>query len=60
MAEGCKEKLDPEFVKWILWKGRTKKAKARYNELISQYKDKVIVIKNQKQLSKFIQDMKNK
>ena len=60
MAEGCKEKLDLEFVKWILWKGRTKKAKARYNELISQYKDKVIVIKNQKQLNKFIQDMKNK
>lgn len=60
MAEGCKEKLDPEFIKWILWKGRTKTARSRYNKLISQYEDKVIVIKNQKQLSKFIQDTKSK
>lgn len=25
MAEGCNEKLDFEFVKWILWKGRSRR-----------------------------------
>ena len=58
MAEGCTEKFDFEFIKWILWEGRTKSARDRYNNLISQYKDKVVVIKNQKQLDAFIQGVK--
>ncbi len=59
MAKGCKEKFDLEFVKWILWEGRTKQAKDRYKGLISQYGEKVIVIKNQKQLDKYIQSVSN-
>ena len=45
MAEGCKEKFDLEFAKWILWDGRRKSAKERYKGLISKYGDKAIVIK---------------
>ncbi len=59
MAEGCKEKFDLEFIKWILWQGRKKQSKERYKRLVSQYPDKVIVIKNQKQLDKYIQSLKN-
>lgn len=59
MAEGCKEKFDLEFAKWILWEGRSKRAKDRYKSLISQYGEKVIVIKNQKQLDKYIQSVSN-
>ena len=58
MGEGCNEKLDWEFIKWVLFDGRTKRAKNRYNSVISRYSEKVIVVKNQKQLdeclSKFI------
>lgn len=54
MAVGCKEKLDSEFIKWILFSGRTKKKKEKFRQLISQYKDKVVVIKNQKQLDKYV------
>ena len=54
MAVGCKEKLDSEFIKWILFSGRTKKRKEKFRQLISQYKDKVVVIKNQKQLDKYV------
>ena len=50
MADGCKEKLDWEFVKWILRDGRSKTARARYQGVISRYPDKTIVIKNQRQL----------
>lgn len=50
MCKGCNEKIDWEFVKWILHDGRTKHTKKRYNSVISQYKEKVIVVKNQKQL----------
>ena len=54
MAEGCNEKFDTEFAKWILWKGRSPESKKRYSQVISQYHDKIIVIKNQKQLSNYI------
>ena len=50
MAEGCKEKLDWEFIKWILRDGRSKSARERYGWVIDQYPDKTIVIKNQRQL----------
>ena len=51
MGPGCKEKLDWEFVKWILRDGRSKTAKDRYSWVISRYGDKVIVVKNQRQLN---------
>ena len=50
MAEGCKEKLDWEFVTWVLWKGRTKEARQRYQSVLSRYPEKTIVVKNQRQL----------
>ena len=55
MAEGCKEKFDFEFVKWILWEGRTKRARERYRGMISKYGEKAIVIRNQKELDRYIQ-----
>jgi len=58
MGEGCTEKFDLEFIKWILCDGRTKKARDRYSGLISRYKEKAVVIKNQKQLDAFIQGVK--
>ena len=51
MGPGCKEKLDWEFIKWILRDGRSQSAKDRYSWVISRYGDKVIVIKNQRQLN---------
>lgn len=54
MAEGCKEKFDWEFIKWILWDGRTKRAKDRYKNVISQYSEKVVIIRNQKQLDTYV------
>lgn len=57
MAEGCNEKIDWEFVKWILWKGRSKQAKERYKNVRETYPEKVIVIKNQKQLNQYMKEM---
>ncbi|MBE6665938.1 MAG: DNA topology modulation protein [Ruminococcaceae bacterium] len=53
MAEGCNEKFDFEFIKWILWEGRSKRARKRYANVISQYPKKTVVIKNQKQLDSY-------
>ena len=57
MGQGCNEKFDLEFMKWILWKGRTKEANDRYQWILSQYGHKSTVIRNQKQLDAFMKTL---
>lgn len=54
MAEGCCEKFDWEFIRWILWEGRSEKAQKRYQYVASSYPRKTIVLKNQAQLDQFL------
>lgn len=54
MAEGCVEKFDWEFAKWILWQGRSRQTRARYRRVIAQYKNKTVVVKNQRQLNAYM------
>lgn len=54
MAEGCNEKFDWEFTKWILWLGRDRKSRERFHRVAAQYKDKAVIIKNQKQLDAYL------
>lgn len=53
MGEGCNEKLDWEFVKWVLRDGRKQKTKDLFSRIQIQYADKVVVIKNQRELDAF-------
>lgn len=57
MAVGCNEKLDFDFIKWILWGGRSKVLRLRYEEVISRYPNKVFQIENQKELDRFISNL---
>ncbi|MBQ4429760.1 MAG: DNA topology modulation protein [Clostridia bacterium] len=50
MTEGCEEKIDLEFIKWILHDGRTREIKANYERLAKQYPEKFIRCKNDRQL----------
>lgn len=54
MAAGCPEKMDAEFARWILWNSRTRKARARYRNLCTTYPDKMIILRNQRELSRFM------
>ncbi len=54
MAEGCVEKFDFEFAKWILVDGRSKKYKERYKSICSKYKDKVIICKDKSDVRKLL------
>ena len=58
MAEGCNEKLDAEFIKWVLWKGRTKKTRELFESVVKMYPGKSTVIRNQKQLDVFYEKLK--
>lgn len=53
MTEDCPEKLDLEFIWWILYAGRTREYKKRYRNVLKRYASKTIVIKNQRQLTAF-------
>lgn len=53
MGEGCEEKIDLEFVWWILHAGRTKEKKEKFQKMLEQYSGKCVVIKNQRQLTAF-------
>ncbi|MEG2388741.1 MAG: DNA topology modulation protein [Clostridia bacterium] len=55
MAAGCAEKFDWEFARWILHDGRTKRRRAHNADIARQYKDKCVVLKNQRQLDQFMQ-----
>lgn len=56
MGEGCNEKIDFDFVLWVLFKGRTRQVRERYRQVIKNYGDKVVVIKNQRQIDSFEQN----
>lgn len=54
IAEGCIEKIDLEFIWWVFYAGRTSKKRKKYKEIVEQYRDKTIVLKNQRQLDEFL------
>lgn len=53
MTEGCDERLNFEFLNWVFFKGRDRKKKEFYNNVIKKYSQKAVIIKNQKQLNEF-------
>lgn len=53
-APGCEEKLDAEFVRWILHDGRTAKKRAQVEAIREKYPEKYVMIRNQRELNDFI------
>ena len=53
-ADGCNEKLDAAFVRWILHDGRTKQRRARYRRVAERYPQKFVSIKNQRALTAYM------
>ena len=54
MASGCTERLDWEFIRWILWDGRTKTTKSHYQKVRQTYPEKFIELQNQVQLTDYV------
>ena len=57
MAAGCPERFDWDFIRWILWDGRTKNAKERYQRVQENYPEKVIVLRSQKEMEYFLENL---
>lgn len=56
IAEGCKEKIDRSFFKWV-WNFK-KNAKPRIFEKLKKYENtkNILIFKNRKQLNKFLKE----
>lgn len=54
IAEGCEEKIDAEFLRWILFDGRSRAKQAHAAEILQTYPGKTTMLKNQRQLSEFM------
>ena len=54
MGEGCPEKLDAEFIRWVLFDGRKKNTRKRYLNLKTEYPEKATVLRNQKQVDNWL------
>ncbi len=54
MADGCIEKVDLEFVLWVLWKGRTPERRARLAGLALRFPDKTAVLRRPGDVAAFL------
>ena len=59
MAKGCIEKMDLEFIWWILHEGRTKKRRNHYKQIERDFKDKIVILKNPKEVDLYLQKIVN-
>ena len=55
MAAGCPERFNWEFIRWILWDGRSKSAKERYKGVQETYPEKIIVLRSQREIDNFLE-----
>ena len=53
----CPEKLDAEFMRWLLYKGRTLKKREVFKNLLSISSGKKYIFKNRKQLEKHLSSL---
>lgn len=54
MTEGCNEKIDAEFTKWIFFGGRTAEKRKDYRRLCEEYAGRVTVLKKQRDTDRYL------
>ena len=54
MGEGCEEKVDAAFVRWVLWEGRSRKIRQNYARIAARYPEKTLILRNQRALDAYM------
>lgn len=57
MADGCAEKMDLEFVWWLLWKGRTRQKWEKFQKVVEQYPEKTVVLRCQRDIDRYLEGL---
>ena len=58
MTEGCDEKLDGEFIRWVLWKGRGKAQRRNFADIAARWSEKCVILRNQRELDAYLQTIR--
>lgn len=58
MADGCNEKLDLEFARWVLFNGRTAKRREKFKRASEEFPEKTVILRNRRQLNAFLEKLK--
>ena len=58
MGEGCTEKFDLEFAKWILTGGKRRKRNLEFMKFIKESGKKTYIFKNNREINKFLEGLK--
>lgn len=58
MARGCNEKVDREFLRWVLYEGRTKEKRAVLKAVKKRYPRKTVILRNQRQIDCFVSGLR--
>lgn len=56
MAEECPEKFDLEFIRWILFEGRTRRVRQEYREICEKYRGKTRVCRSRREVRALLQN----
>ncbi len=54
LAENCPEKIDAEFLSWVLWKGRDRRRRNHFKQIAQRYADKIVVLKSPWAVNRFL------
>ena len=57
MAEGCPERIDGEFLRWLLWEGRTARRRRQHRDALAPYGEKTVIVKNRRQLDRCLEEL---
>lgn len=58
MAEGCPEKFDLAFARWVLHDGRTARERARYERIVADHADKAVVLRRPREVASFLKALR--
>ena len=59
MGAGCEEKIDMEFIWWVLYEGRNKKCQNNYKNVCKKYPEKVTILRNPGDIKRYIKSLDN-
>lgn len=57
IADGCAEKIDPEFFWWVIHKQYSKEKKDKFRSIKSKYPEKTHIIKSRRELNAFLENV---
>lgn len=57
MGEGCLEKMDVEFMWWILWKGRTRQKQEEFQKVLKEYPQKTVILRSQREINQYLEEL---